>query len=416
MGNPFKNAIPVCQLRQIRESIEILDEKFTLGLRSGPQNSYAFWLDTLCIPVARDLKAYRKKAITLMGRTYRDATAVLVLDRELKGVDTRTTTPLEQSIWMVFSGWMRRLWTLQEAALAQDLFIQMKDGPHRFARPKDGGVLSANKWKRARLGSGTSDVVAEILLHRELELLIQRRIPLAQYLQEIDPSEDRQTPYQYLCAATERRCTSKLKDEPLILATMMGQDVGRILAEEEGDARMAVWHQEMRLIPAEIIFLHTQIRRLPKAPFRWAPASLMENEIAAPLHRGVGMCSSEGLRVRYAGYVLSEDHERSATAVEDRWYLRDTANGTVHKIMHGMHRTLPRRCAILFDLEFSGSGAVAEVLGEQHEGGEVTYVGTIVGRVSFFKKQGMKPGKVMKPGRDVIDCKRTEATQEWLIT
>ncbi|KDQ13629.1 hypothetical protein BOTBODRAFT_188355 [Botryobasidium botryosum FD-172 SS1] len=334
MGNPQENAIPLCQLKQIRSSISKLDEKFQLGLRSDPGNAYAFWLDTLCIPVAPDLKAFRKEAMVLMGRTYRDASAVLVLDRELRGVDTLTTTRLEQSLWLLFSGWMRRLWTLQEAALARDLFISMKDGPHRFARLEDGGLLSANKWKRARLGSETSDIETDILLCRDLKLLIQRRIPPARWLGEIDEGKEYQTPYQYLCAATERRCTSKMQDEPLILATMMGLDVGRILVEDDVDERMAAWHQAMRLIPADIIFLHSEIRTLSKAPFRWAPASLMGNEIAAPLYRGIGVCDSEGLHVQYAGYLLSEEQKRSASAVEDRWYLHDRENATIHKIMH----------------------------------------------------------------------------------
>ncbi|ESK82731.1 het domain protein [Moniliophthora roreri MCA 2997] len=418
LGNPWKNEIPLCQLRRIRDHILMVDKTFQLGLCPEPENMCHFWLDTLCIPVSKDLKTYRKKAITLMGRTYRDASAVLVLDRELREVDTRTTTLLEQLLWFVFSGWMRRLWTLQEAALASDLFIVMKDGPQRFVRFQDGGILSANKWKRTRLAAvpEASDLEKDILLYRELELLIQRRIPLVRYLEKVNVSKEYQTPYQYLCAATERRCTSKPEDEPLILATMMGQNVVRILAEDDVEMRMAIWHQEMRLIPSEIIFLHSDIRRLTKSPYRWAPASLMENEIAAPLYRGIGVCDSKGLHVQYAGYILSEEQERTAAAIEDRWYLHDRRNDTVHKVRHCMEFVLPEKCAILFDLEYSGSGAVMEIEGEQHRGDETEYVGTIIGRLEFFKKLGMAPGKAINPGRDVIDCRRTEPTQMWCIT
>lgn len=419
------NAIPICQLRRIRDSISKLDEKFGLCLRTGTKNSCVFWLDTLCIPVARNLNAYRKKAIGLMGRTYHEATAVLVLDRELKEVDTRTTSFLEQSLWLVFSGWMRRLWTLQEAALAQDLFIEMKDGPARYSRSEDGAILIPNKLKREQLKPAISDPTPDILMYRELDLLIQRRIPLAQHLWEMSRPSEHQTPYQYLSAATESRCTSKLKDEPIILATIMGQDVTELIEEQDDARRMSMWHQSMGKIPADIIFLDSQIEKLEHAPFRWAPASLMENEIARQTTDGVGVCDSDGLHVEFAGFILPDGQESHTTSVGEKWYLRDRGDGTVHKVRHEMTRTIPRRCAVLINLDRHRFGAVAEILSERQQnvmegdGGcdaSTTYFVAIVGLISFFKKKGLGPGKSVKLGREVLDCRRTSPAQKWCIT
>jgi len=69
----------------------------------------ALWIDTLCIPVAKSLRDYRSKAIVLLAKTYKDADAVLVLDRELEQLDTERSSLLEQELLMSFVGWMPTL-------------------------------------------------------------------------------------------------------------------------------------------------------------------------------------------------------------------------------------------------------------------------------------------------------------------
>jgi hypothetical protein len=398
-----------------------MHEESQIDLQPDIDNSYALWMDTLCIPVASDLEAYRKKAITRMGEIYKTATAVLVLDRELREVDPRTTSVLEQCLWLIFSGWMRRLWTLQEAMLAKDLFIEMKGGPARYHRFKDGASLIANKIKRNSLKPVTHDAVPDILFYGELEQLVQRRIPLARHFWDASLAGSRpQTQYHYICAASESRSTSKLKDEPIILAIMMGQDITEMLKEPDNERRMGLWYQMMQ-IPADIIFLDQQITTLSHAPFRWAPRSLMENEIARQTTDVACQCDSDGLHVEFEGFLIRDGQEPSSAKVGAKWYLRDAGSGTVHKVAHQMDRILPPRCAILFRLEQQRFGAVVEILGETQWGSgtreeAMTYVVTIVGLVAFFRKLGMKPGKMMKPEREVLECTRTGPAQQWCIT
>ncbi len=78
----------------------------------------ALWIDTLCIPVAPHLEHYRKLAIRLLGQTFYDAKIVLVLDRELCSVESQKVSNLELGIRIVSGGWMKRIWTLHEAALS----------------------------------------------------------------------------------------------------------------------------------------------------------------------------------------------------------------------------------------------------------------------------------------------------------
>ena len=67
LGSTSEAGLPRCQV-----------ERLAALARSLVPESGAFWIDSLCVPRASDL---RKTAIKAMGRTYKDAFAVLVLDQ-----------------------------------------------------------------------------------------------------------------------------------------------------------------------------------------------------------------------------------------------------------------------------------------------------------------------------------------------
>jgi hypothetical protein len=114
-GNLQVNALPICQLRHLQSLVSSISEE-----GDGPP---FFWLDTLCVPITGD---YRRIAIGRMRRTYEYATKVLVLDSELEVASVKTS-PVELLMRITCCGWMRRLWTLQEGALAKTLFFQFKE-------------------------------------------------------------------------------------------------------------------------------------------------------------------------------------------------------------------------------------------------------------------------------------------------
>jgi hypothetical protein len=87
-----------------------------------------FWLDTLVIPVKKSVrsKKARTKAIHQIHRVFSNAKYTVVIDN---GLSTKawdygnyTTTAMR----ILASGWMRRLWTLQEAYLSQRLLFAFK--------------------------------------------------------------------------------------------------------------------------------------------------------------------------------------------------------------------------------------------------------------------------------------------------
>ena len=80
--------------------------------RKGEQ-TVGFWIDTLCVPVEDQLKAYRKKSIANMRHIYQNAVAVLVLDPWLQQIPSTVQTPeilarLCQSAWLRSYGLIRR--------------------------------------------------------------------------------------------------------------------------------------------------------------------------------------------------------------------------------------------------------------------------------------------------------------------
>lgn len=141
LGNPKANALPKCELQRLRDYVNALSQIQDPELKksSGP-SPVAFWMDTLCIPVDASARQYRKKAIQLLGKTFHEANAVLVLDHELTIAECLTTSFLELGTRILCSGWMKRLWTLQEATLASEshgvekIYFQMRDGPFLYQK------------------------------------------------------------------------------------------------------------------------------------------------------------------------------------------------------------------------------------------------------------------------------------------
>lgn len=145
MGNPAANSLPRCQLSRLQQMVDQLcsrswaEQKRYLSMfgpkklsAEGASSSKArgFWMDSLCVPV-RDENA-RKKAIRNMRNVYENADAVLVLDSWVQKLDSRSESVIEIAARLYLCSWNRRLWTLQEAVMAQNLFFELKNGPESF--------------------------------------------------------------------------------------------------------------------------------------------------------------------------------------------------------------------------------------------------------------------------------------------
>lgn len=107
LGSSTSNTLPYCQLSRLQ----------TLA------GTMPFWIDTMCVPLP---KKARKVALLSAPHIFAAATAVLVLDpclhRHAVGSATEALLRIKYSIWA------KRLWTIQEGALANNLRFQFFNG------------------------------------------------------------------------------------------------------------------------------------------------------------------------------------------------------------------------------------------------------------------------------------------------
>ena len=111
LGSTTEKRLPKCQIEKLLDNT----------LQSC--KATCFWIDSLCVPQQQDL---RKRAITLMAKTYQSAAAVIVLDARVQHYSIRD--PLEeQLVALGLSVWQQRLWTLQEGSLAKRPLFKFSD-------------------------------------------------------------------------------------------------------------------------------------------------------------------------------------------------------------------------------------------------------------------------------------------------
>lgn len=280
LGNVGHNALPKCQLRRLKTLAS--DLLGATQATSGP----LIWIDTLCIPVDPALKTYRNIAIARLGKTFALSTKVLVLDFELE----HTYVPcsrLELATRLLCSGWMRRLWTLQEAVISADggpnlrkLWLQSHDRAVSFHSIFEDGVDS--------------------LFHTDRAI----QVILDTFPQVKSSTQNLAT----LSRALMYRSTSKLADEAICLGSVLNLDVSSIIeAGKSVDDRMKSFYAQITEFPIDILFHKGD--GLPQKGYRWAPRSFLafgygqssffRLDDRKPVRR-----DKEGLHVQLAGFIV----------------------------------------------------------------------------------------------------------------
>ena len=263
LGNPSRNALPTCQLQYLQRlvgELQCLDD----GLPRTP-----FWMDTLCVPVALDHKHIRKLAIRGMAHTYRNAAKVLVLDSEILQ-SSKKAPKLELYARVKLSGWMRRLWTLQEATLAYDLFFQLRDGVQ--------SLIDIIKGLRRELS-----IDSQILYTRFDQDAVAAFKPILENHRDVKfsgkPGQASLPGPRVSLGSTLRslqwRSTSRRGDETVCIATLLGLDPLPVLdiPEMEHSRRMIQLLQIVPEIPLGTIFQPPP--QLGVEGFRWASPSFL---------------------------------------------------------------------------------------------------------------------------------------------
>ena len=304
LGNHDATALPRCQILRLKGLIDRLNLSVTLGgQRIEPE--MLLWCDTICCPVVSE--DAKRKALSQMRRTYVEASVVLVLESSFTKLRVKNMNLCEASLRVVLSRWMTRLWTLQEGALparSNRLLFQFEDRAVRIWTLYHHVATVSHKTIQWR--AIASDIIRR--LHTFTDL----------FSVEEDSPGRQAGHFRDVMSGLQHRSVTVPSDEPILIATLLALDVGKVLEKPLPDRMNALWRLlgvSPQGIPRDLPFHMGP--KLSEPGLRWAPQSLLSgNEhffFRRPdAHERQGFLASEedirGLLVHLAGLRL-----RSAT-------------------------------------------------------------------------------------------------------
>ena len=206
LGNTKANALPRCQLLRLGKLTESLKARLS---PEKPQSELLIWFDTLCCPIAPE--EAKHQVLAQMRNIYEQATCVLVLDASLQFYESENMGPEETCARIFLSGWMRRLWTLQEGTLPaakKRLWFQFRDQALNLhsLRQQVANIFN-NDWSRRGMAT---------------DILGRMRIFLTFF------QNDMGADLAMVDRAFRHRSVSVPSDEPLLIGTLLGLDVAGI--------------------------------------------------------------------------------------------------------------------------------------------------------------------------------------------
>lgn len=280
-GNLGSNSLPQCEVQRLYER--------ALELQEEPGSIVLFWIDTLCVPSKCD---HRRTAIGRMRKTYENASKVLVIDKELEAASLKTT-PEELSMQIVCSGWMRRLWTLQEGTLARKLYFQFSEGSIELGLLADQSLANPDT------------LLLSPMAFDAMKTCLDQVVDFAagSYVDFGAGSTDR---FLDLIAALEWRKTSWMTDQSVCMSILLDLDVEALeaISTDRTDchsARMCKFLDMLMIFPAYLMFAPG--KRLADKSHGWAPASFM-NGIALPPRGPLAVQSEIGLGAKFEALRL----------------------------------------------------------------------------------------------------------------
>jgi hypothetical protein len=263
------------------------------------------------------------------------------------------------------------------------------------------------------------------LLYGGLEHSLRSRIPKLPSLRFPHSTATRiGSAYKNLCSAVQYHSTSKMKDEPIILATIMQLDVSPILEAAE---KMAMFHVLMGEVPGDIIFLDLNGKTLQHEPFRWAPATLLESERRAlrmDTDHPSATCDANGLHVVYGDFLFwgrARDNEGLSPLLETQYCIRDRVQGDQYLVRvksPGVCK-LPQKPAIIFRGHHDDAVIVdildkEKVLSKKDEDKNKEIRVTIVAHATFeslLDREAVKLEKIRE-----VEGEITRRWRKWCIT
>ena len=270
LGNPYENALPRCQLDFLHQTIN----DYYAIVNPQAAEEILLWCDTLCCPV--EPGEAKNIALAHMKKTYLEATRVLVLDASLRMYGLKTMDADEACIRILNAGWTRRLWTLQEGALAAK--------NHRLSFLFKDQVIHIQQLIQKMLQTHRSSIGRKGLATN----IVIRITNLAPTSYDVDG--DRRDDLGTIEARLQHRSVSVPSDEPLLIANLLDLDVANMLNGPcpltncaNNDCDHSRIHRMWLLMPTAFRGIPRNILlrmgpRLTEPGFRWAPSTLLYND------------------------------------------------------------------------------------------------------------------------------------------
>jgi hypothetical protein len=334
LGNPHHNTLPQCQIRRLKN---LLDELASLSsfwqrlnladfnrlYRKAKGQTLCFWLDTLCIPPPENQSDARLKALKLMKDTYEKSYEVIVLDGELQDQSLYRHSRMEAYVRISISGWMRRLWTLQEGVLGQRIFVRFQDGFHLVdVFGKKGAVPTSPESMRIQLQSSVATSVEVESLLMKMRFLRARIVEKKDFkiigiVTKTKVEMNSETEARGKAAINSNaifeafkaaiyRSSSRKDDEFTCMASLLGWSIDGLRNQLIGD-RMHYLLKQQQYLPAALIFLAGT--RMKNQGWTWALDSFgsraaRQIDPNMPDNSEPGIVTKDGLLVKYPAIIL----------------------------------------------------------------------------------------------------------------
>ncbi|KAL2833178.1 hypothetical protein BJY01DRAFT_94111 [Aspergillus pseudoustus] len=332
LGNPFTNSLPTCQVGLLYERARLLltDKEYVPQYENGPfgplhtgaarlahfagsrraDNSVLLWIDTLCIPLEGETRGL---AIQRIRATYDGAYRTMLLDSEIRQVNSAATSNLELCLRVLYcSGWIRRLWTLQEGLAAKSrLYVILADkkavnistvADELFTKLNN-GKLPLFQEKIARYAAAVWYQYFQSALEYASKFERFVNVVTSPFVPESwNVTEDKLVSWNWYNVAT--RASSKDGDRPIVLAGVLNLDVKEILSVKGSDERMRKLYSLLDGFPTGVLFLDEP--HFEEDGMRWAVKVCRFTDQIRSLTGGAGKITPRGLQVKqYRSWVFS---------------------------------------------------------------------------------------------------------------
>lgn len=198
----------------------------------------------------------------------------MILDSEMRQVDSSSTTQLQLLLRVLYcSGWIRRLWTLQEGLAAKSrLYVMFADKAINISTIADDILTKTEKGKIPLLQENAafygmalwfSFFTHTIDYGSKFERVVD--IITSPFVKD-GLTKDNLLAWNWYNVAM--RATTKAGDRPIILAGVLDLDVKEILDAKGSDARMRKFYGMLDEFPHDIIFQEGP--RFEEDGMRWA--------------------------------------------------------------------------------------------------------------------------------------------------